>query len=268
VGINRENRALLERLHREAPSPFDAKQAAAVLGLAPDRTRRLLAYLARRGWLSRVRQGLYVPVPLDSRRPGEWTEDPWVVAERTFNPCYVGGWSAAQHWGLTEQLFRTLVVVTARNVRGRDPVIQGTHYRVTVRSEEKLFGLTPVWRERVRVSVSDPTRTVIDVLDDSTLGGGIRTVADMLYEYLMGESRDDERLIEYGDRLGNRAVFKRLGYLLEHQRIDPGSLVASCLTRRSAGLVTLDPSVHAKGRILRRWGLRVNVTLHAPGADW
>lgn len=121
-GINRENRALLERLHREMPCAFDVEHASAVLGLEATRTRTLLAYLARRGWLSRVRRGLYIAVPLDTRRPGEWTEDEWIVAERTFSPCYIGGWSACQHWGLTDLLFRTVLVVTGRKVRGREPI--------------------------------------------------------------------------------------------------------------------------------------------------
>lgn len=267
-GINRENRALLERLHREIPGAFDIEHASAVLDLDAGRTRTLLAYFARRGWLSRVRRGLYVAVPLDTRRPGEWTEDAWIVAERTFSPCYIGGWTACQHWGLTDQVFRTVLVVTGRKVRDREPVIQGTPYRVTVRSEDKLFGTTMVWRQQVRVRVSDPSRTIVDLLDDPTLGGGMRHVADVVYEYLIGEHRDDELLIAYADRLGNRAGFKRLGFVLEHLGVDALGLVAACLERRSAGLVALDPSVRVKGRIVRRWGIRANVGLGTPGGDW
>ncbi|MHB8490918.1 MAG: type IV toxin-antitoxin system AbiEi family antitoxin domain-containing protein [Solirubrobacteraceae bacterium] len=267
-GINKENRALLERLHREMPGAFDVQHASAALGLEPDRTRKLLAYLARRGWLSRVRRGLYVAVPLDTRRPGEWTEDAWIVAERSFSPCYIGGWSACQHWGLTEQVFRTVLVVTARKVRDRNRVMQGTPYRLTVRSEDKFFGLTLVWRDQVRVRVSDPTRTIVDLLDDPTLGGGMRNVADVVHEYLTGELRDDALLVEYGDRLGNRAIFKRLGFLLAHLGIEAPELTAACIERRSAGLIALDPSVEAKGRIVRRWGIRANVALGTPGGDW
>jgi predicted transcriptional regulator of viral defense system len=267
-GINQENRALLERLHRGLPGPFDAAGAAEALQLPLSRTRKLLSYLARRGWLARVRRGLYVAVPLDARRSGVWVEDAWVVADRVFRPCYVGGWSACEHWDLTEQVFRTIVVVTAKKVRDREPVIQGTQFRVTVRSEDKLFGTTPVWRDGVRVQVSDPGRTVVDVLDDPTLGGGMRNVADIVHEYLNSVHRDDELLIEYADRLGNRAVFKRLGFVIEHLDVEVASLLAACLARRSAGLVDLDPSVDAKGRIVRRWGVRANVTLGTPGGDW
>ena len=120
AGISQRNRALLEQLHRRTTGAFDVGEASRALGMEHDDTSRLLVYLARRGWLSRVRRGLYVAVPLDARRSGEWVEDPWVVAERVFSPCYVGGWSACSHWDLTEQVFRTLLVVTARRVRHRD----------------------------------------------------------------------------------------------------------------------------------------------------
>jgi predicted transcriptional regulator of viral defense system len=267
-GINGENRVLLERLHRDLPGAFDVAGAAQVLELPVDRARKLLSYLARRGWLSRVRRGLYVAVPLDARRSGEWVGDAWVVADRIFSPCYIGGWSACEHWDLTDQVFRTILVVTAKKVRDREPVIQGTPFRVTVRSDDKLFGTTLVWRDQVRVQVSDPTRTIIDVLDDPTLGGGMRNVADVVHEYLNGAHRDDGLLVEYADRLGNRAVFKRLGFVLEHLGVEAPALLAACLDRRSTGLVDLDPSVDAKGRIVRRWGVRANVTLGTPGGDW
>ena len=259
---------LLEELHRRAHGAFDVADAAQILGIDHNEAGQLLVYLARRGWLSRVRRGLYVAVPLDARRSGEWIEDPWVVAERLFSPCYVGGWSACEHWDLTEQVFRTLLVVTARRVRHRDLDVQGLPFHLTVRDQEALFGTVSVWRGQNRVAVSDPSRTVIDVLDDPRLGGGIRTVADVLREYLQGEHRDDDHLVEYGDRLGNRAVFKRLGYLLEHSGTEAQGLVEACLARRSSGLAKLDPSAKETGRILRRWGLRVNVALGSPGDDW
>jgi predicted transcriptional regulator of viral defense system len=265
AGISRRNRALLEELHRRTSGAFDVAQAASVLEVDHDEASRLLGYLARRGWLARVRRGLYVPVPLDARRPGEWVEDPWVVAERVFSPCYIGGWSACEHWDLTEQTFRALLVVTARRVRHRDVDMQGLPFHLTVRGEQQLFGTVRVWRGANRVDVSDPSRTIVDLLDDPRLGGGMRTVADVIGEYLTSEHRNDELLIGYGDRLGNRAVFKRLGYLLEHLGADAPNLVMACFERRSSGLTTLDPAVKATGRIVRRWGLRANVTLGGPG---
>jgi predicted transcriptional regulator of viral defense system len=264
AGISRKNRTLLERLSRRTAGAFDAEQASLVLGIGRAEASQLLVHLARRGWLSRLRRGFYVAVPLDARRPGEWVDDPWVVAERVFSPCYIGGWSACAHWDLTEQVTRTLMVFTARRVRHRYVKIQGIPFHLTVRSDQALFGTLPVWHGQTRVRVSDPSRTIVDILDNPRLGGGIRTVAEVLDEYLHSEHRNDQLLIDYGDRLGNRAVFKRLGYLLERSAVGAPELVQACLERRSSGLVALDPSLGARGRIVRRWGLRVSVALGTP----
>jgi predicted transcriptional regulator of viral defense system len=267
AGISAARRQRLERLHRSFGAPFTIAEAAGALDVAPVAARRELGYLSRQGWLTRVRRGLYLPVPLEAARSGEWTEDPWIIASKAFAPCYIGGWSACEHWELTEQVFRDVVVVTSRAVRRRHHELQGMPFLVTARSARAMFGTLNVWRRDVRVAVSDPSRTIVDVLDDPSLGGGIRHVSAVLEEYLRGGHRDDALLVEYGDRLGNRTVFKRLGWLLELLGID-GPLREACLTRRSAGLSKLDPTVSATGRIVRRWGLRVNVDLESRGEDW
>lgn len=266
-GIRRENRESLQALHRAFQSPFSVAEAAEILGRDEAASRRLLAYLARQGWLARVRQGLYLTVPLDAARSGAWVEDPWIVAAKAFSPCFIGGWSAAEHWGLTDQVFRTVVVITARAMRRREHTLQGMPFVVSRRQEETFFGLRPVWRRNIKISVSDPSRTIIDVLDDPSIGGGIRHVALILQEYLSSDHRNDELLIEYGDRLGNRSVFKRLGWLLEVSG-NEGRLLEACRARRSTGLAKLDPTVEASGKIVRRWGLRVNVALEERTDDW
>jgi len=267
AGISGTNRREVEQLNRSFGRPFTVAEAAVALDIEPAEARRQLGYLSRRGWLTRVRRGLYLPVPLEARRSGEWIEDPWIVAATAFSPCYIGGWSACEHWGLTEQIFRDIVVVTTREVRRRHQVLQGMPYLVTTRLPEMLFGTRQAWRRSVPVAVSDPSRTVVDILDDPALGGGMRHVAAVVREYLRGEGYDAALLVEYGDRVGNRSVFKRLGWLLEVFGID-GPLLHACSERRSAGLTKLDPSVTDGGRVVRRWNLRVNVDLQARDDSW
>ena len=74
-----------------AASPFTAAEAGERLGVDPARARRLTRYLAGRGWLDRVRGGLNLPVPLDSRQSGRTHMDPWVVGSAAFAPTYVAG---------------------------------------------------------------------------------------------------------------------------------------------------------------------------------
>jgi predicted transcriptional regulator of viral defense system len=47
----------------------------------------------------------------------------------------------------------------------------------------KLFGIKTIWKEETKVSVSDPSRTIIDVLNDPAIGGGMRNIVEMLREY-------------------------------------------------------------------------------------
>jgi predicted transcriptional regulator of viral defense system len=266
-GISEANRNRLGTLHRSITGPFSAPDAAPLLSMTIQPTRRFLAYLASRGWLSHLRRGLYVTVPLEAPEPADWREDPWLIAAKTFAPCYIGGWSACEHWGLTEQIFRDVIVVSARRTRNRRFNIQGTAFRVKVLPANKLFGTRAVWRNRVKLQLSDPSRTVIDVLDDPQLGGGIRHVAEIVSAYFAGEHHDDARLLEYAQKLGNRAVFKRLGYLIDTLHIAAPEILAACQASQSSGLSALDPSIHSKGRILRRWNLRVNAHVQPEDAS-
>ena len=145
---------------------------------------RRLATWSRAGWLARVRRGVYVPVPIESESPDVALEDPWTVATAMFEPCYIGGWSAAEHWGLTEQIFSSLCVMTTTRPRNRKPLLRRTKFDLHTVPATHLIGLKTVWRGGTRVRVSDPARTLIDMMADPTLGGGIRHVAEMLASLL------------------------------------------------------------------------------------
>jgi predicted transcriptional regulator of viral defense system len=225
----------------------------------------LLAHWASRGWLSRIRRGMYITVPLDAVNPGEWRKDPWIIASTLFSPCYIGGWSAAEYWGLTEQIFADIIVFTSSRERRRCQVIKGTTYLLATTSDERMFGLSSVWRDTVRIHASSPARTVIDILDKPKLGGGIKHVAHITGEFFTGEHRDDKTLMEYAQRVGNKTVCKRLGYIVETLKIDATDVVSFCRHHISTGYSKLDPGITRKGRLLRRWKLEVNADVGEQG---
>jgi predicted transcriptional regulator of viral defense system len=190
-----------------------------------------------------------------------WSADPWAILMRAFGPCYVGGWSAAEHWGLTEQLFRSTVILTVRNARPRDGDLHGVRYLAKRIPKDRLFGTKRVWKEQVPVDVSDPARTLVDLLDDPRLGGGIRHVATIVEAYFKSDQRSDATMIEYARRLGRGAIFKRLGFLVSALGIDAEDLVAACRSELSEGYSRLDPSGAKRGRLVRRWRIQVNATI-------
>lgn len=241
---------------REAGGLVTVQAAARALDLEPRAAAKILARWAEQGWLKRLRRGLYAPIPIDALSSAQTLENPWVLVPRLFAPGYVGGWSAAEHWGLTEQIFRDVCVLTARPFRRKREAIEGTTFALHRISERALFGTVPVWIGRTRVAVSDQPRTLVDMLARPALGGGVRHVDSCLSAYLGSPERDLGKLIAYGDRLGNGAVFKRLGFLLSAKPgIDPEALEA-CRSRTKAGNVKLDPRLGGD-RLVSAWKLWV-----------
>jgi predicted transcriptional regulator of viral defense system len=221
-----------------------------------------LAALARRGWLVRARRGLYLLLPLEAE-PGKLSvaEDPWILAREAFAPSYVGGWSAAEHWGLTEQLFRSTLVVTGAHVRARTAQLLGHEFRLFRVPCTRIEGVVLVWRGSERVAVSGRERTIVDGLRQPAICGGLRHVAQMMSAYGDAKERDIDKLIATAKKHASGAAWKRLGYLAEVLWPDETRLVEEARHRMTKGNARLDPAIKRPGRLLRRWGVFVNVTI-------
>jgi len=258
LGINKKNRSSLDLLHRFGKNLFSIKDASKIIGLPVNDTRLYLGYLARRGWLSRVKPGLYVTVPLGTVNPQEYRENPWIVANRIFAPCNIGGWSAAEHWEFTDQIFNSIFVFTARMFRKKNVIIQGTEYILKLVRAKKISHTKSIWIENVKVQISDPSQTIVDILNDPAVGGGIRYVSDIVRNYFNSEYRSDVELLNYIKENTNRTVYKRLGYILEISDINVPDIIKECHKNISSGYSVLDPVIKTKGSFNRRWNLRVN----------
>lgn len=263
-GISAEGRRQLADVVAASGRFIEPADAARALDLDSQTAAQRLSRWARQGWVRRVRRGLYIAVPVEAANPAAWSEDPLLVANRVWSPCYFTGWTAARHWGLTEQVFHTTLVRTSERVRSGHVRLLDHDYAVGhVTSDEMAWGLASEWLGEVRLRFASPARTVVEVLDDPTLGGGPRHSAEILEEYL--DEHDAQDLIAAAHQFANRAVFKRLGFLVESLGLDAPGVVDESLKRLSSGVSSLDPGGPSKGRIDRRWRLRVNATLGAEG---
>ncbi|MBM3791961.1 MAG: hypothetical protein FJW35_16645, partial [Acidobacteria bacterium] len=63
-GLRGASRERLARVLRQIKGAIAADDAARALGVSRKEATRLLAGWAKRGWLTRVRRGLFLPVPL------------------------------------------------------------------------------------------------------------------------------------------------------------------------------------------------------------
>lgn len=250
-----QGRAQLVRVVSAAGDVIHVDDVARTLQLDRTAAAQRLSRWTEQGWLRRVGRGAYVAASIDTMGSDRVLDDPWVLVPALFAPAYIGGRTAAEHWDLTEQIFKDILVMTVQAVRQKRQNRHGALFSLKHIDERKLFGTKIVWRHQTRVPVSDVHRTVIDMMDDPAVGGGIQHVADCLSAYLRRDDCDDEKLIEYAARLGNGAVFKRLGFLAE--RLPNGTeLACLCEHHLTGGHAKLDPAQNAS-HVVTKWRLRV-----------
>lgn len=223
----------------------------------------MLSRLARKGWLQRLRRGRYAVVPLSARSSQGTNEDPLAVAMRLFRPCYISGWTAAEHWALTEQVHNAVVVYSARPQRRSIQPIAGVTYRIRRINPDAVFGTTRLWAGPVAIEMANVHRTVLDILDAPEMGGGGRQMVDIVRAYWGQPGADREALLSLAVRLGRGTVFKRLGFLTEMSGKADQSWLKACQAHLSAGVSLLDPGGPHRGPIVTRWRLRINVPIPA-----
>ena len=248
------------------------EDAETILKLSRTQSAKLLSQWASQGWLRRVGVGVYVPVPLDLLDSKQVIEDPWVLVPALFSPAYIGGRTAAEYWDLTEQIFRDIVVFTSRPIRSRSVKSQSVTFTLKTIKKKKIFGTQIVWRGQTQVAVSDIYKTLIDMLDDPSIGGGIQHISDCFDNFMkqkqgkklknssgkfdnykQWKEHSFKKLISYADQLGNGAVFKRLGFLAE-KHPEGYDLAVACKKKITKGNAKLDSSLDCD-HLITRWRL-------------
>ena len=261
AGLSIQERQLIDQLAAEERVVVRATDVMAIWGVSRSVANTALSRLAQKGWLQRLKRGSYALVQLGMETDSPAAMAAWQIAADLFQPCFISGWSAAEHWGLTDQIFNVISLVTAQPQRSRDLRVGNTRFRLRCLPEKKLFGSRSVWFGSTRVEVADPHRTMIDILDAPDFGGGGRHTLDIARAYWTGSKQDPNRILDYAKMFGRGTVFKRLGLLAEHYDHPAEEWIKRCMDGCSQGISLLDPSGPDSGAIRNRWRLRVNVPL-------
>lgn len=256
AGLGQLERGCLAILLRDTQGAITVLQAANLWGITRSQAAKRLSWYNTKGWLKRITRGVYIPVPLDSLTSDVVPEDPFVIATQLFTPCYIGGVNAANYWDLTEQLFNTVTVMTEKMLIKRRQIIAGTEYIIHTLKSRYFFGLKFVWISGVKVRISDPTRTLVDMLMFPAFCGGLNFINDVLVNYYHSDLKKTDLLIEYLEKVKNGAALKRLGFLLELNFPGEKKLIEYCSQNLSLGYAKLNPSQSCP-KLITRWRLWV-----------
>ena len=104
-GIGSKYRMLLSEVLRNSKGCITVADVQRILKVSLPLARTYLSRWSKNGWLKRIRPGIYIPLDLETIDISVPSADPWIITVSLFAPCYIGGWSAAQYWDFTEQIF-------------------------------------------------------------------------------------------------------------------------------------------------------------------
>jgi predicted transcriptional regulator of viral defense system len=239
---------------------FTSEQAREFWGDATYTT-NVLGRLERGGWLHRLERGTYLIVPLEAGPDRAWSESALVIAPYLIEPAAVAYWSALHHWHMTEQIPCTVFVQSTSRKHQRRKEILGVSYRFVTVVESKFFGVVECTLDGQPITVTDREKTLVDAADRPDLSGGIAQLAQALQA--AWSDLDLHRLEDYLERWPTGSPMKRIGYLVESLELpfqDRDERLARWRRSLSSGIVALEPGRGTtEGRIVTRWGLRLNV---------
>ncbi|MGQ3330798.1 type IV toxin-antitoxin system AbiEi family antitoxin domain-containing protein [Halorubrum sp. FL23] len=254
-GLSTRESRLLSRLAGAGHQIISIDDIETTLEVPSNTAREIASRLTQKGWLDRLFPGTYLIVPLAAGEEAMYTTHEYLIAAHMAEPMYIGYYSALSHHGLTEQVPRTVYVVTPTRAQNRE--IHGVPYRVTMVTEQKFFGTESTSIEGTTVQISDLEKTLVDCADHPEFCGGIHELASAM------RTADEEgcswgTVGEYLDRLDNGAATKRIVYLADQLGIDitdREDLVESF----TSGYSLLDPTRPETGATDSMYRLRVNV---------
>ncbi len=243
--------------------------AAAVLEDIPQKQLgKILSNLAKRGWILRLRRGLYVGIGL---LPEQAYTHSFAISAYLIQPSAISHWSALQHHGLTEQIPQIVTASTPNKVvtpsmrekqaHGKKIrhafEINGVRYEYITVQEQHFFGFEKIWLdEYFQISITDKERTLLDVFIYYKMFGGMGEVLGILENSLA--TINIQKLCDYAIQYNKKSISKRLGWALEYFGIEEQQL-EPLLNIQSNYYCPLDPSAPALGPCEKRWMIQNNL---------
>jgi predicted transcriptional regulator of viral defense system len=260
---------LLLTLASRGKQVFTTRDAGAVLGGARHRVNKLLARLSDKRWLLRLRRGLYLILPFEAGVEGTYSVHPFRIVPHLATPHALAYWTALSYYDYTEQMPGTIFVATTAEPASGELTIGelGLTYRFVTLVSYKFFGHRPIWIEGQEVTITDRAKTVLDCLDHPEYCGGVVEAAKGLHEGLSQGHFSPQKLTEYAERMKNRTILKRMGYLAELLELPVADEIERWQALLSTGYSLLDPLAGDHGPHDSRWRLRLNRT-PADLTDW
>jgi len=185
---------------------INTKDVIQILG-DPHKSADYITNLRTKGFLQKIKQGVYAIVPPDMIGK-KYLPDKFLVAANLKEKYYISHHSALELHGLAESVFNK-VYITLRNY---SPTIhyQGITYDFV--STKYFFGINEIRYKSSTLNVSDIEKTVLDCIRKIKYAGGLEELAKSL---LAIPSLNYTKLLDYLKKFDEGALYHKTGFIFE-----------------------------------------------------
>ena len=177
----------------------------------------LISKLTKRGWLIRIKRGLYAISDLSTR--GFLSLSPYIVANLLVKDSYVSFEAALHHHGMFDQLTNKIISVSLTTYKGAK--LQGTEYSFVKTKAEHYFGWEEADIENKKARIATAEKAIVDMINFHRSKYSIDLVVEKLREH-----RKDLNLARLNEYLGkvSTTTVKIFGLLFDMLGIDSAYL--------------------------------------------
>jgi predicted transcriptional regulator of viral defense system len=215
--------------------------------------------LVQKGWLERIRPGLFQVIAADRGPEGMGDTNALSAGALLASPYFYSFGTACTHHGFTEQVFAEAYIATRTPKRPR--TLRGTRFVFVPLPEERFFGFDEAEVLGEKVQMATKERTLLDALDRPEVAGGLGEVSRMVAKAATAISW--ATLFDLLGRWKESAVIQRLGYLLDlHDLVFPESVrdrLIALMSRTSKVHLGSRAEWGTAGRLVQPWGIIENV---------
>jgi predicted transcriptional regulator of viral defense system len=170
---------------------------------------RRISFLAKAGWLVRIKKGLYLVVTdLSSLAAGNVSN--FVISNALNRNSYISFANALNWHGMFDQLTKSVDAVTS--ARARNYRFQNTEFRFFRVKEELFFGFSKERANGKIVNIAEKEKIILDYLFLRRKAATVSLVFEKLKEHK--GAFDFSRMIDYA-KAYNLTTQRNLGFLLD-----------------------------------------------------
>jgi predicted transcriptional regulator of viral defense system len=195
----------------------------------------------KKGYLKKIKRGLYTVY-----------NDNLLIGSFIYKPSYIGLRTVISFHQLTTQLYHDVdVIVPFQPYKKEIEQFRINFFKI---NRKLFFGFKEYKYKEFKVTISDPEKTILDVLYFNILS--IEEVYDCLNNGL-----NYKKLVEYLKKFNNTSMIQRLGFLLEKKYENEKEKIFKLISNKIYDLlknkkfvyIKLDNNLPKEGKISKKW---------------